>query len=250
MDIQIKYTKKTLLDPAQMQRLVQPLQICQAYAYACRDRVQQRGVTATPAKQFSGKPDAGPDKRPAYYLSPTYAVDAGLGNQTRWESSQAMHAAVGAKPGVGDVTGKLWDSLTVRNSGDRAIVEFGKSSKGASSTLSALRTKVSGSYLVTMSDNGKLRAKQVTELKRDEGGTVQYRRKPKMVANSVKAGTVFQNSRVGLLQPTDAETQAISQAFRDVAGYLAALCFSGDAPPVRAVGDANLYADIIRRLQK
>ena len=244
--IDIKYTKTAMADPAQMLRLKQPMAIAQATAYAIRDRVVNRGQLATSPQGFSTTPDAGPKKCPRYYISPEYAEKAGLGTQTRWESSQAMHAALGAKPGQGHATGKMWEGLQVRNSGDTAIIEFGGSSTGASSTRTALTQKVHGTYEVTLSDNNRLRAKQVTELKRDEGGQVQYRRKPKLVRNQVKAGTVFANSKIGLLQPTESEQAAQWTAFRDFCARMTSACFGGQVPAGQPQGDAALYTAITK----
>ncbi len=234
-------------DPAQLQRLRQPMTIAIATANTIRQRVAVRGQLVTPANAYRATPDAGPTKKPRYYLSPAYAEAAGLGTQTRWESSAVMHAAVGAKTGTGNTTGALWKpgALQVRNSGDSAIIEFGGSSLGASSTRTALTKKVHGSYHVTLSDNGKLRAKQVSELKRDEGGDVQYRRKPKQVRNAVKAGTVFKNSRIGLLQPTEAESQAQFNAFRSQCGLAVAACFGGNCKS-ESGGDRALFDAIMR----
>ena len=247
--IEVRYTKTTLQDPAQLARLRQPMAIAAATATVIHDRVVVRGQLATPPKAFATVPDAGNVKKPRYYISPKYAEEAGLGKQTRWESSAAMHQAIGARAGTGDATGALWKGLAVRNSGETAIIEFQGSSYGAKSTLSARRDKIVGAYKVK-NTNGRLKAVQMTELRRDEGGDVVYRRKPLQVRNQVKAATVFRNSRIGLLQPTDAETQAQFGAFRDYSANLISSLFGGQPVAGQATGDANLYADILRRMQK
>ena len=238
-------------DPALLSRLRQPMTIAIATANAIRERVAVRGQLVTPPKAYSTTPDAGPARKSRYYISPAYAQAAGLGTQTRWESSAAMHAAIGAKTGTGNATGSLWKpgALQVRNSGESCIIELGGSSIGASSTRTALTTKVQGTYQVRLSDNGKLRAKQVRELTRDEGGSVQYRRKPKQVRNQVKAGTVFANSRIGLLQPTEAESTAQFNAFRSQCGLAVAACFGGTSEAASPQGDRALF-DAIMRLWK
>lgn len=250
MDITVKYTKAAIGDPALLERLRAPMAIATATATAIRDRVRRAHVTATQAAAYKGTPTAGGGKsgtvRKAYYVSPAYATAVGLQDQTRWQSSADMHQAVGAVSGLGDVSGGMWQGLQVRNSGERAVIEFGGSSLGASSKRSALTKTKTGTYEVTLSDNGHVRARQVRELKRNEGGQVQYRRKPKLVRNAEKAGRVFKNSRVGLLQCTPTEEAAQWQAFRDATDATLARMFGRERVARPVTGDQPLYRAILR----
>lgn len=247
--ITVKMSKTAMEDPATLRRLQQPMAIAKATASHIRQRVAQ-GRTATPADPYDGTPTAGKGKVRRYYLSPAYAERLGLGSQTRWESSRAMHAAKGLRPGKASATGQMWAGLQVRNYGsDSAVIDFGGSSLGASSTRTAITKKKAGTFEVTLSGNGKLAARQARELSRDEGGQVKYRRKPKLVRNSLKAAAVFTGSRVGLLQCTPDEIQAMNAAVATKAGILVAACFGARTPTSEPGGDRSLYTAILQGMK-
>ena len=249
MDVTVKFTKATLRDVNLMQALNNVMAIAVPLAAAMRERVTVRHELVTVAKPYAdkGRTDAGPPKKPAYYLSPSYAQTLGMPAMTRWESSAQMHQAAGSVSGTGYVTGEMWKGLQVRNTGTTAIIEFGGSSLGASSTLTARTTAVKGSYVVTTDAHGKMRAKQAREQLHDEGGQVLYRRKPKLVRNAEKAGRVLKNSRIGLLMPSDAEKSAMWQAFRNAAATGVCKCLGSPIPKqVPVTGDRALYDSITR----
>lgn len=246
----VKWSKTALGDPATLARLQQPMAIAKATANHIRQRVAAQGRTATPAEPYSGSATAGKGKNRHYYLSPAYAERLGLGNQTRWESSRAMHTAKGLTPGKASATGGMWAGLQVRNfGGTAAVIDFGGSSLGASSTRTAITRAKHGTYEVTLSADGKLAARQARELTRDEGGAVKYRRKPRMIKNSTKAGTVFSNTRVGLLQNTEAEAQAMAAAVATKAGSLVAACFGARNATATPGGDRALYWAILQEMK-
>lgn len=250
LDVQVKAKWSKNLDQMDRAILSDVLTMQRVLATAIRQRVAA-GRTATPPEPYSTTPTAGPKGKARYYVSPAYATALGLGNQTRWESSAAMHSANGIKAGSARATGRMWDGLQVRNFGrSAALIEFGGSSMGASSTLTAITKRKTGTYQVTVSGNGKIRARQARELSRDEGGKVQYRRKPKLVRNSLKAAAVYQNTGVGLLQNTPGELMALQSAWCQLAGQELARLFGGRVESVRATGDATLYAMLIRELTR
>jgi hypothetical protein len=239
--IEIKRSKSLLLNPGAMAALEQPLALAKATAEHIRDRLH-RGQTATPADQYGTRPHAGTPGKPAYYLSPAYAERLGLGKQTRWKDSAEMHQAKGIQPGQIRQDSEMLRGMQVRNYGTQmALIEFGGSSLGASSTRTALTKKVAGSFEVTLSDNGKLRAKQVTDLK-VEDGKVQYRRKPKQLLNRTKASTYFSTMSVGLLQCTDAEYQAQVDAVTVLVLKLIAKQFGTKVEGWRPTGDPQLFS--------
>jgi len=246
-DIVQKWSKNATAEiKAALQR---PIAIANATAAHIRDRAM-RGQFATTADAYKDRASAGPEKRKSYYVSPAYAAAAGLGKQTRWKSSAEMHRAAAARGG-GRITGGMWSGLQVRNYGaDAAVVEFSGSTLGSRSTLTANTKKVGGSYEVTLSDNGKLKAKQVRELMRDEGGNVTYRRKPRLERNNLKAYAVFKHLGVGLLEPRQDELDAIWAAFSREAGLvitgIAGAQYKGDA----AAGNSALFGAIVREFRK
>lgn len=228
--------------------LAQPMALATAAAKHIQQRVLQ-GRFATTPEPFSSAPKAGPTKKPRYYVSPAYAAAAGLGEQTRWESSQAMHRAAGMTPGNG--TGEMIRNLQVRNYGSEgAVIEPAGSSLGSSSTRTALTTSKKGTFEITLSDNGKLRARQVREMSRDEGGKVKFRRKPKLVRNALKASTLFKNLNIGLLQNTDDELVAMANALAAVMALKTAKALGAKVTNLPHGGDPRLYAACFRELNR
>ena len=226
--------------------------IAQAFAVQLRNRAQA-GQFATAPEGYKDRATSGPRQHKSYYISPAYALACGLDKQTRFRSSREMHSALPGGHQYGNVTGKMWEGLQVRNWGDDAVVvEFGGSSLGAKSILTATTKRKAGEYEVTLSANGKLRAKQVRELNRDEGGQVKYRRKPTLIRNNLKANSVFQYLRIGLLQPTDSEIAAATAAVAHHADIIvkgrfgASLDATGPAPS----GNMRLYQAILAGFRK
>jgi len=229
--------------------LAQPMAIARATARHIQRRIR-RGRTATKAQPYQQRaaeyvvnPKTKRRNRRSYYVSPAYAEAAGVPGQTRWLNSAEFHTAVNGKPG--NVTGKMLDGIRARNYGrDAVVIDFAKSSLGASSVRTAIRKKVSGEFEITLSNKGKLRAKQVKEFSRDEGGAVKYRRKPKLVTNREKAGRVFKYVRVGLLQPTPGETAAQLQSVSDAAAGVVLVAFGGEIVTSGTAGDPVLLRSI------
>ncbi len=238
------------------------LAVSMAVARATAAHIRRRilgGKTATPPRPYFG-PRApildkrtGKPRRRFYYISPAYAAELGIPGQTRWASSSEFHRHVGVRPGTGHVTGGMWKGLQVRNFGSQgALIEFARSSLGASSVRSANVRHVKGQYQLQRNRRGKLVAKRVVELSRDEGGAVKYRRKPKKVRNSAKAGRIFKSTKVGLLQPTPAETQAQLAAVAEQAQAVVAVSFGADQLDNKDVlrGDRRLFAVIQREIAR
>lgn len=240
--------------------LKQPMAIASAMA----DHLRRRcigGEFATEPKPFSTKAKLTRKGKPralGYYVSPAYAVEAHT--KTAYPDSAAFHAAAGAIAGAGNVTGKMWAGLQVRNFGDQsAIVEFGGSSLGAKSIRSANTRAVrdqSGALVHewVKDRQGRLIKRQKRELVKDDEGKQKYRRKPALVRNNLKAYAVFRHSHIGLLQPTDGEIYTVLQAFRAeadivVKGALGQHLDSTPPPPPPGVSN-NLYYAMLNNFRK
>lgn len=269
LDVHVQLSKGLRADPAMQAKLAPAIAIAKATAPHIRRRVIG-GVTASRPVPYNPDPGTDPKtkRKKRFYISPAYAEKLGLGDQTRWESSAALHSAVGTRAGSGHMTGGMWQGLQARNFGKQgAVIDFRGSSIGASSVRSArtqgvvthvdqvtdgtdIKTKKRYKYEVSRdSKTGKLTARRVTILVRDEGGNVKYRRKPKLVRNSRKAGIVFKHSRVGVLQPTERETQAQLAAVAYRARGLIVTAFQSDIIEDGGdVGDRRLYAAARRAL--
>lgn len=249
VEIEVKTHWTKTATPDVRAKLQQPMALARATARHIARRLR-RGKTATApqayqrrADEYQTDPATGRRRRRRYYISPAYAEAAGVPGQTRWLDSAEFHGAAGGQPGV--VTGGMLSQTRTRNYGSKAaLIEFAGSSLGASSTRTAIRRKIKGQYEVGVSDNGKIRAKQATEFSRDEGGEVKYRRKPKLVRNSLKAGRVFKYLRVGLLQPTEGETAAQLQAVADAAQSVVVLAFGSNVVTSGSGGDPVLLRSI------
>jgi len=217
-------------------RLEQPMVYQTALARIMKTRAMAGGF-ATPAKPFKTRATAGPAKKKSYYISPHYAAALALGLQTKFDSSAEMHQIAGLRA-AGRASGKMWQGLQVRNFGSKgAVIEFGGSSLGSSSTRTAISRRVQGPQ-----QRGGKAPKSIHQ----EDGSVKYRRKPKLVRNSEKAGRVFKNSRVGLLQPTQNEYNAIHAAFLSRAGQVISEAFGRKSPGGQSGGDPALYNEIMK----
>lgn len=272
---EVKWTKTALADPAIMKKLENTM----AYAVPTANTIKRRcigeGRTATPPQPYRGSDEdsSRTKKRRSYFISPAYMDRIGAPKRY-WKTSADFHAAMGVKPGSFLVSGGMWDGLQVRNYGaDGAVIDFGGSSLGAKSTNTA-NTQVSKPgegqqqlWLVRKNARtGQLEAVKKRELSRFKRnardgshakGDVRYRATPTLVRNSDKAGTVFRFSRVGLLQPTDDEVEAIVGAAAWEATRLVNRCFDDSNRTARdgdyfteIGGDKKLLISIINGLER
>jgi hypothetical protein len=248
LELEVHFSKTATADVRR--NLAPAANLARATARHMRQRLRRRRYATRP-EPFSANPGAGPRKRRRYYISPAYAHEIGA-QQTSFKSSVDMHQAVGARaPGV--VSGALLRSMRVRNFGrDSMVIEFAGSSLGASSTHTARTVGVkddSGAkvFETTLSSKGAVRAKQLRELKRDKGGKVLFRRKPKKVLNRLKASAVYNHTNIGLLQPTDAESRAQVAAIGDNLSAILITTFGGVVIQEDGdKGDRRLYEAIKR----
>jgi hypothetical protein len=250
--ISVKYTKPVMEDPDIVRALRQPMAMAVAAANHMKRRLQN-GQPASSPQPYKATPTAGPRGGTGrrYYLSPAYAERLGLGNQTKWRSSAEMHAAKNLNPGKASATGEMMKAWTVRNYGpDAAVIEMGGSSLGASSVITAVTKKVHGTYEVTLSRSGKLRAKQLEVAQRDEGGKVKMRRKPKLVQNREKAVAVYKAIGINVFEATDDELLAMWAAWANQASSLVrrSCGIPGEIPVV--AGNRLLYDAVTRELVK
>jgi len=241
LDMQVHFSKTAT---AEIRANLEPAaKLARATARHIKRRLIRRRYATRP-DPFSADPTAGKRKRRRYYISPAYAAEIGA-KETTFKSSVDMHKAVGARaPGL--VSGKLLDSMRVRNFGrDAMVIEFAGSSLGASSTRTARRKTVS--YEASLHSDGKVRAKRITELRRDKDGEVLYRRNPKKVLNRLKASAVFNHTNIGLVQPTSAEEKAMVAAVGDSLTAILIKTFGGVVIQENDErGDRRLYEAIKR----
>lgn len=235
--------------------LQQPMAIAQATASHIHDRVI-RGQFASPPQPYKQRATAGPRKHKSYYISPAYAVAAGLGERTKFRSSAEMHGAIGSTPGKSNVTGGMWRGLQVRNYGSEfAVIEFGGSSLGSKSVLTANSKAVKDdagqiTYKLVPDKNGKMVRKQVRELARDTEGNVTRRRKPRLERNNVKAFAVFKHLGVNILEPRSDEVQAMWAAVVAQAGLVISAAFGAQSATAQPGGNPALYGAIIRQFRR
>lgn len=260
IEVQIRYTKKVKEEPAAMLQLRKPMVLGRALATRVRERVSRQGDLATAWQQYRGEvrqeraakrlesrydayerrigfaaaqgdhkrvaelraklaqidndqQRAGETLRP-YVISQAYADLLGL-RQTRWRSSAAFHNAAGTKPGTFRVSGKMWEGLQVRNVGPSAVImDFAGSSPGG--TRQSSTTK---------------------------GG--RQRKKPVLVRNQVKAGTVFRQSKVNPIQPKDTEVVAMGDAVTRWSQNMMGRVLGATIGDFRSGGDQQLLREIL-----
>lgn len=269
IEVTVRYSKSVQANPQALEQLIKPMALAQAVAERFKVRVAQEGRTATPAKEYASerqaelqaKATAAKSKAEAaaqrfqqhynnrtlvgaaqlrkskaamvkaranaksakraldgvkpYIVSEAYAQKLGL-QERAFRSSRDFHAKAGAKPGAANVTGGMWSGLQVRNYGQKqAVVDFGGSSLGATSER-------------TSTKSGRLRSK------------------PRSVRNQLKAATVFRFSKVNVLEPTDAEEQAMVSAVSRWSQKFLEAQFGAQSANVANAGDQQLLAKIMQ----
>ena len=260
MNIKVHFTKTALGDPALMQRLKSlPMPIATATAEHIQRRVQSEGRTATPFEGYSTTTR----RHKKYWIGTEYAAKLGL-TERGYDNSAQFHSRAGVKPGTFSTTGGMWSGLQVRNKGGSACIDFGGSTLGQSSIHTARYTRWrehDGKSRYTqakidkktnkraLGPNGKILVRDV--IRDSLTNRIVRRAASTMVRNDAKAAIVFESSKIGLLQPTAAETQAqlssVAWASLDV---LVRVFGKGDkAPSATYDGDMRLWAAITREMR-
>lgn len=282
--IQVRLSKLVLKDPKLRGKLAAPLAIAQATAERIRQRVSVDGVSATPARAYPAQEvkrstKSGKVKIRTYHVGSDYAAKLGL-TSTQFATSAAFHAAAKSRAGAANVTGGMWAGLQVRNwGGTGAIIDFGGTSIGASTPKGEIRfrgTKADGTSKsgrmrtsgfaagrtkgMSRADKKAWHAAQVAKFRGLSDVKITSIKEPSaIVRNQEKASVVFQTRKIGVLQPTERETQAQLAAYCASTGRAVFSMFrtAEDPTPVRMgyvksqitnVGDAALFNAILRRI--
>jgi hypothetical protein len=163
-----------------------------------KERVFNRGElagaqAAPPSDRRGWHKEADGTWVPGQVVSLEYAAAAGL-NTTTYASSADLHHATG-KPGIGNVTGGLKDSLQARGSGQSSVIlDFGGSSPGHGSGKPI--------FISTTADIGAEGGKPIPLMVRP----------PEMVRNQQKAWVLFNKHGCSPIEPTDTENVAMCEA--------------------------------------
>lgn len=260
IQVRVRYTKAIQAQPEAMAQLRQPMVLAESLARRVHERVSQRGDLATQAQRYQDERKAerrtqrlarnydayerrlafaraqGNTKRVAelqaklrkidnqqqatgeklvpFVVSDEYAKLLGL-STTRFSSSAAFHQAAGTRPGTFRVTGGMWSGLQVRNVGaNAAVLDF------AGSTLGGKRQSSTTA-----------------------GG--RQRSRPVRVRNQVKAGTVFRQQGVNVLQPKEAEVDAMGAAVVRWSQNMLARTLGATVGSFQGSGDQQLLRDIL-----
>jgi hypothetical protein len=262
IDVRVQYTQKAREDPAAMASLRKPMVLAEALARRIRQRVSEVGDLATAvqaykderraerrsiraAKDFDryerqladarqrghtrrvaelqqklrraddAQQSAGEQLERGYSISPAYAALLGL-TETKYRSSYAFHQAAGTKPGTFRVSGGMWSGLGVRSVGTNSAV------------LAFLGSTLGGSSVAGQTKSGRERSK------------------PVQVRNQVKAGTVFRQSGVNVIQPKDSENEAMVSAVCRWSQQVVARTLGASLGEFRGDGDQQLLQDVLR----
>lgn len=229
-----------------LRRLNVAMDVAEATALHIRDRAR-RGQFATPPAAYAGQPTDKRGRRRKYVISDAYAQKLGV-QQTSWESSQALHRAIGGAPGY--ATGGMWEGLRVRNYGQEgAIIEFGGVSLGSRGKRK-LKTRKLKDQIEIVQKGNKVTVRQRREYAKDKEGKVQVTRTIATVQNRLKASIVFGRMKVGLLQPTNSESDAQVTAILAALGQATALAFGaqGTLELKNQAGDPVLVRAINRKI--
>lgn len=229
-----------------LRRLNVAMDVAEATALHIRDRAR-RGHFATVAAPYAGEPKNKRGRRRKYVISEAYAQKLGV-QETKWASSAALHRAAGGTPGY--TTGGMWEGLRVRNYGQEgAIIEFGGSSLGSRGSRKLKTRKVKDQIEIVQKGN-KVTVRQRREYAKDKEGNLQRGTVITMTTNRLKASAVFQRMKIGLLQPTNSESDAQVTAILAALGQATALAFGaqGTLELKNQAGDPVLVRAINRKI--
>ena len=247
--INVQWSKTATVDI--QARLAKSVDTAKVLAKYIRKRVQSGG-TVTPPEPYDADPPRtatrGLAKKRAYHIGSDYGDAVGV-DKYDFYSSAHFHQAAGAVAGRGLVSGGMWRGLRVRNYGGKgAIIDFGGSSLGQQSGKSIRRKRVDAAALVGMTAAAKALARRRAAPILDKRGKVQFRSKPKKARNQHKAAAVFKHSRIGVMQNTDGELQAMLWGYATATSRLTAFMFGGRLKstyrPTNV--DKAMYAEIVR----
>lgn len=201
-------------DPTVLDRLKPLLHAVAPLAEAIKARAQNG--------EFVGSTPYYKGKRSGYLVNREYAAAAGVPTSLlRWPSSAAFHAVARRKPGQG-VTGGMWDGYQVRTYGSNGVViDFAGSSLGRSSR------EIGKEFI-------------------DKNGKTRTQKRPQVIRNALKAGTLWRQWRVNLTQPDDRQQESLNAAVVTQAQVAVAKAFGLPMPAEAPGGDAMLYRQILR----
>lgn len=243
--ISLQLSKSVQGDDGALARLQLPLAIATANANHIRRRAQQGRFATAPAPNQAAPKTRKGRTRP-YRVSQQYAQLAGV-QGTDFASSADFHRAVGRAPG--NTTGGMWRGLQVRNyGGDSAIIEFAGSSTSSRPRRVIKTRAVQGEWLVKQRTDGSFSARQKRTAVRDEDGKAKIR-VAQTEQNRLKAAAVFRHSRIGLLQMTPAEEQAVVSAVAESLGHAVAAEFGTGIRATRD-GDSALRSSILGNIRR
>jgi hypothetical protein len=215
--IEVRIGGKTVKDALAANRIGQLGQLSRAIvattrlAKAVRVRAQ-RGDFATQRRPYRARGvwDPNQNKFSSYFISEGYKRALGARYQ-RYQSSAAFHTDVGRQV-AGNITGGMWSGLRVRNFGTRgAVIEF------------------SGRSLGSRIKSGKRRTNENVK-----------------VANRLKAASVYKSLAINVIQPSDAEINALGTAAVTVVAKATSF---GGRPTINASGDRALARQLVSDIE-
>ena len=220
---------KTFPSASMRKRLGPLLTLGGLYLARCRRRLK-KGMPATQARPYDFQPTPGAR---GYVVSSLYAKRSKARGDIRSASSAEFHRKAQARPGI--VTGALVNSLQARTSGSSSVMFDAQGSSIGSTTR--IRHIAAGARGNRRGKAAKLKA-------------------GRLVRNQWKLNAVWKHLRVNMLQPTDAEVQAIASSigsglhrefFRTMGAQNATALVRGVDQDLQRGTDRDFYARLQRR---
>ena len=183
-----------------------------------RDRVRDRWTTAEgPFRGYASR----------WYVTVIPEYERKVGSGRRWfQNRKAMNNQIGA--GLFSMSGGMWSGLQARASrgGKQVTIDFRDT---------------------TVGQHGKKARKRAIKRGKRAGKIVNQRATP-MVKNSEKAGAIFTQSKVNVVQPSFNENMAMADAVANKIGLKMAVAMDADRVQVRATSGARI--SLVRSLRK
>ena len=260
IDVQVRYTKKALADPAALAQLRQPMVLGQALAKRVRERVSRQGDLATEWQRYRTEVKAERAVRRLEKNYDTYERRIGLavaqGNLKRAAELRAKLAKIdNDQQDAGD---KL--QPYVISDAYAKLLGLGATRWSSSAAFHSAAGTKPGTFRVS---GGMWRGLQVRNVGASSvildfagsslGGTRQssttksgrQRKSPVQVRNQVKAGTVFRQSKVNPIQPKDIEVDAMVSAVVRWSQNMMGRTLGATVGAFQGSGDQQLMRDIL-----
>jgi len=260
--VTVRYTRAAQADPALLEQLRQPMALGLALARQVKERVSQRGDTATAVERYQDEVRlAGSLKRLSRSYDRTEARLAAAVSQRNERRASELRAKLrqieNSEQSLGDkvraykISEAYAQALGLHETTYRSSAAFHEAAgtKPGSFRVTGgmwqglqVRNVGAGSVVLDFEGSSTGAARQSSTTK-----TGRQRSRPVRVRNQVKAGTVYRFSKVNVVQPKDTENEAMAAAVCRWSQNMLVRTLGATAGEFGTTGDQQLLQAILRQ---